>query len=93
MPDEIAINGYEPSEDEPFMNDRMRAYFRGKLTMWKSDLLRESRETLENLQRESANHPDIADRATSETDRAIELRARPPAQADQQDRHGDQAHR
>jgi DnaK suppressor protein len=54
----------------------MRAYFREKLTGWKNELLRESRETLENLQRDSANHPDIADRATSETDRAIELRAR-----------------
>lgn len=76
MADEITIKGYEPSEDEPFMNDRMRAYFREKLTGWKNELLRELRETLENLQRDSANHPDIADRATSETDRAIELRAR-----------------
>jgi len=76
MSDEITLNGYEPTEDEPFMNDRMRAYFRDKLIAWKNDLLRESRETLENLQRDSANHADIADRATSETDRAIELRAR-----------------
>jgi len=76
MTDKIMINGYEPSEDEPFMNDKMRTYFRNKLTAWKNDLLDESRETLENLQRDSSNHPDIADRATSETDRAIELRAR-----------------
>ncbi len=66
---------YRPSEDEPFMNDRQRAYFRKKLLDWKEEILRSSRETLENLQ-ESAQHPDIADRATSETDRALELRAR-----------------
>jgi DnaK suppressor protein len=67
---------YVPSESEPFMNDRQKAYFRRKLTSWKSDILREARETLEILQQENANHPDLADRASSETDRAIELRAR-----------------
>ena len=67
---------YRPSEDEPFMNDRQRDYFRRKLLTWKDDILRESRETLTALQTESENHPDIADRASSETDRAIELRAR-----------------
>lgn len=67
---------YVPSEDEPFMNERQRAYFRRKLLKWKEEILKEARETLEALQRESANHPDIADRASSETDRAIELRAR-----------------
>lgn len=67
---------YRPSEDEPFMNDRQKAYFRAKLTAWKNDILREARETLDALQRENANHPDLADRASSETDRAIELRAR-----------------
>ncbi|MCV0396664.1 MAG: RNA polymerase-binding protein DksA [Rhizobiaceae bacterium] len=67
---------YTPSDDEPFMNDRQKAYFRAKLTNWKTDILREARETLEILQRENANHPDLADRASSETDRAIELRAR-----------------
>jgi DnaK suppressor protein len=67
---------YVPSESEPFMNDRQKAYFRLKLTSWKSDILREARETLEILQQENANHPDLADRASSETDRAIELRAR-----------------
>ena len=76
MSDQIIISGYTPSDGEPFMNDRMRAYFREKLVVWKNELLRESRETLENLQQDSSNHPDIADRATSETDRAIELRAR-----------------
>ena len=67
---------YVPSEDEPFMNERQKAYFRGKLITWKNDILREARETLEILQQENANHPDLADRASSETDRAIELRAR-----------------
>lgn len=67
---------YVPSDDEVFMNERQREYFRKKLLVWKEDILRESRETLAILQNESENHPDIADRASSETDRAIELRAR-----------------
>ncbi|TCT06472.1 TraR/DksA family transcriptional regulator [Tepidamorphus gemmatus] len=67
---------YRPSEAEPFMNDRQREYFRKKLLAWKEDILRESRETLTQLQIDSQNHPDLADRASSETDRAIELRAR-----------------
>ena len=67
---------YKPSDDEPFMNERQKDYFRRKLLVWKEDILRESRETLAALQNESENHPDLADRASSETDRAIELRAR-----------------
>jgi DnaK suppressor protein len=67
---------YVPTEEEPFMNERQKAYFRAKLISWKNDILREARETLEILQQENANHPDLADRASSETDRAIELRAR-----------------
>ena len=67
---------YKPSEDESFMCDRQKDYFRRKLLTWKEDILRESRETLAALQNENENHPDIADRASSETDRAIELRAR-----------------
>lgn len=67
---------YVPSDNEPFMNERQKAYFREKLINWKNDILREARETLETLQQESENHPDLADRASSETDRAIELRAR-----------------
>ena len=67
---------YKPSEDEEFMNERQRDYFRRKLLAWKDEILRESRETLAALQTESENHPDLADRASSETDRAIELRAR-----------------
>ena len=68
--------GYKPSESETFMNERQRDYFRRKLLNWKDEILRESRETLAALQTENENHPDIADRASSETDRAIELRAR-----------------
>jgi len=67
---------YRPTEDEPFMNERQREYFRRKLTAWKDDILRESKETLQHLQDDNINLPDIADRASSETDRAIELRAR-----------------
>jgi DnaK suppressor protein len=58
------------------MNERQKSYFRNKLIAWKNDILREARETLEILQQENANLPDLADRASSETDRAIELRAR-----------------
>jgi DnaK suppressor protein len=68
--------GYRPSEDEDFMNDRHLEYFRRKLQSWKDDILRESRETVAHLQAETENHPDLADRATSETDRALELRTR-----------------
>jgi len=68
--------GYRPSDDEPFMNERQREYFRRKLIKWKNDILREAQETLATLQSENENHPDLADRASSETDRAIELRAR-----------------
>jgi RNA polymerase-binding transcription factor len=69
-------DGYRPTEDEPFMNERQREYFRRKLNSWKHDILREAQETLAALQSENENHPDLADRASSETDRAIELRAR-----------------
>jgi len=67
---------YRPSEKEPFMNNRQRAYFRDKLLRWRDEIVRETRETLQNLHEDSSQHADLADRATSETDRAIELRAR-----------------
>ena len=67
---------YRPSEDEEFMNEPQREYFRRRLLDWKDEILRESRETLVALQTENENHSDLADRASSETDRAIELRAR-----------------
>jgi DnaK suppressor protein len=67
---------YRPTDKEPFMNERQREYFRIKLMEWRDDSLKEAKETLQHLQDESQNHPDLADRASSETDRAIELRAR-----------------
>ncbi|HEY1884866.1 MAG TPA: RNA polymerase-binding protein DksA [Roseiarcus sp.] len=73
---DVSVEHYKPSDDEPFMNDRQREYFRRKLIAWRESILAESRDTLAALQQESENHPDFADRASSETDRAIELRAR-----------------
>ena len=67
---------YKPSTKEPFMNERQKAYFRAKLSAWRQDILKESKETLEVLQDESGKLADMADRASSETDRSIELRAR-----------------
>ncbi|TMJ53180.1 MAG: RNA polymerase-binding protein DksA [Alphaproteobacteria bacterium] len=69
-------NHYRPTDREPFMNERQRDYFRNKLLAWREDILREAQETLQHLQDENQNHPDLADRASSETERAIELRAR-----------------
>ena len=67
---------YRPSEDEPFMNAKQREYFRRKLLGWKEDILRGTRETVSGLQAENTHHPDDADRAASETERALELRTR-----------------
>ena len=65
-----------PSDDEPFMNKRQKEYFRRKLEKWKEDILLENRETLQHLQEETAHHPDLTDRASSETERSLELRTR-----------------
>jgi DnaK suppressor protein len=67
---------YRPAEDEPFMNERQVEYFRRKLFEWKSDLLAETRDTIEGLQDSTRNIPDVTDRASEETDRALELRTR-----------------
>jgi len=67
---------YVPSDNEPFMNERQVAYFRAKLLIWKEDILRESKETISHLQDENHILPDVADRASSETDRSLELRTR-----------------
>ncbi len=67
---------YRPAEDEPFMNELQLEYFRRKLNDWRSDLLDESRSTIEGLQDGTRNIPDVADRASEETDRSIELRTR-----------------
>ena len=69
-------SGYKPSENEPFMNERQREYFRRKLTAWKEDILRESRETIQNLQAETTPFADLADRASTEAERQLELRTR-----------------
>ena len=76
MSEKIDLSNFVLDEGEEFMSVNQRAYFRAKLNAWKNDILREARETLDHLAEESANHPDLADRASSETDRAIELRAR-----------------
>jgi DnaK suppressor protein len=68
--------GYVPSEDEPFMNPIQLAYFRAKLLRWKDEILREAKETLAALQKESLQEADATDRASSETDWSIELRTR-----------------
>lgn len=68
--------GYRPREEEPFMNPLQLEYFRRKLLDWKEDILRESRETLQHLQEDSLKEPDVADRASSETDWSVELRTR-----------------
>ncbi len=67
---------YQPSEDEPFMNSRQLEFFRRKLLLWKSSILAESKGTIEHMQAGTRNIPDIADRASEETDRALELRTR-----------------
>jgi DnaK suppressor protein len=67
---------YRPSEDEPFMNPRMKEYFRRKLLEWRDEILRESNQTLQHLQEDTVQEPDIADRASTESERALELRTR-----------------
>ena len=73
---ESDLKDYRPSEDEEFMNERQLQFFRRKLLDWKQDILEESQLTLAQLQDDTLNHPDIADRASSETDKALELRTR-----------------
>ena len=68
--------GYRPSETEPFMGTRQKIYFRRKLMTWREQILREGRETLQTLHDDTQQHADITDRATSEIDKSIELRAR-----------------
>lgn len=75
MPPKLPKN-YRPSGKEPFMNAKQREYFRQRLLRWRGELLRETNQTLQNLQEDSLQAPDIADRASAETDRAVELRTR-----------------
>ena len=74
--DKVFSEDYRPVEGEPFMNDRQLEYFRRKLVNWKNDLMSDTKETIEGLQDNTRNIPDIADRASEETDRALELRTR-----------------
>ena len=67
---------YKPTQKEKFMNSKMKEYFRQKLENWKKDLLKESSQTLNNLQNENEAKPDITDRASEEIDRSFELRTR-----------------
>ena len=72
----VMTEDYRPSEDEPFMNDRQIEYFRRKLQDWKAELLEGSRDTIETMKDGTRNIPDVNDRASEETDRALELRTR-----------------
>ena len=72
----VLDKNYVPSEKEAFMNEKQLAYFKAKLMVWKDDILRESKETISHLQDENHVLPDVADRASSETDRSLELRTR-----------------
>ena len=67
---------YDVLKDAPFMNPRMQEFFRQKLLRWRAELLAESNETLQHLQENSSHEPDVADRASLETDRSLELRTR-----------------
>ncbi|MCZ6604871.1 MAG: RNA polymerase-binding protein DksA [Alphaproteobacteria bacterium] len=67
---------YEPSLKEAFMSAKMKAYFWNRLMVWRTEIIKESGQTLEHLQTESLQEPDVADRASLETDRALELRTR-----------------
>lgn len=75
-PESFLPDDYRPAESEPFMNDRQLEYFRRKLVNWKQELMDQSAETLGNLTESGRNVPDLADRASEETDRALELRTR-----------------
>ncbi|SNS41404.1 transcriptional regulator, TraR/DksA family [Antarctobacter heliothermus] len=75
-PENFLPDDYRPAEDEPFMNERQTEYFRRKLLAWKAELMSDSRDTIEALQEGTRNIPDVTDRASEETDRALELRTR-----------------
>lgn len=70
------LKGYKPSADEPFMSDRQKQYFRQKLEDWKTEILDGAKTTIGNLRSDSSNHPDLVDRASAESDKALELRTR-----------------
>ncbi len=77
MKNEVFLDDdYRPAEDEPFMNDKQVEYFRRKLNDWKDELLTDSRDTISGMKDQTRNIPDVADRASEETDRSLELRTR-----------------
>ena len=76
MSTKAAAAEYTPSDDEPFMSKRQQEYFRAKLEGWKQEILQGNKETIQNMQEDTTQHPDLADRASSETERALELRTR-----------------
>ncbi len=69
-------DGYTPTENEPYMNPKMLAFFRRRLLDWKEEILEEAKATIEHMKEDSSTHPDLADRATAESERALELRTR-----------------
>ncbi|MEQ9316700.1 MAG: RNA polymerase-binding protein DksA [Henriciella sp.] len=73
---ESNLQDYVPRDDEEFMNPRQQAFFRARLEQWKTDILNGTKSTINNLQEESSNLPDLVDRASSESDKALELRTR-----------------
>lgn len=76
MADVKLPENYVPSDDEPFMNAKQKEYFRRKLEAWKDEIIEESKATIAALQEENNNHPDLTDRASSESERSLELRTR-----------------
>jgi len=76
MADVKLSEDYVPSDDEPFMNEKQKEYFRRKLNAWKDEIAEESKATIAALQEENNNHPDLTDRASSESERSLELRTR-----------------
>jgi len=73
---DLELENYIPSEDEEFMNPKQQAYFHAKLEAWKADILEGAKTTIGNLRDESPNHPDLVDRASAESNKALELRTR-----------------
>lgn len=76
MAKDTKLEDYTPSKDEPFMNERQKEYFSAKLENWKNDILAGSKSTINNLQEASSALPDVVDRASAESDKALELRTR-----------------
>lgn len=70
------LKGYKPTAKEKFMNAKQQEYFRQKLLAWKQEIADGSKATISNLREETTNLPDVVDRASAESDKALELRTR-----------------